>query len=591
MDRTRPPGERWRWISFPPCKGILDAWQKPAYQTQQIVCRAGSQTWKTAIMLMALAWSTKHRPVPKLWLTAKDDLAKDISQDRIHPTLERSPDLVDLLLYGKTEKTTYKIVTKLCTIDVSGAESATALEQNPYGEIFADECRNYDAGRLQKVRMRQRSYRDAKRALFSTPSLVSDDFDAECSIGSQNEWLFPCQGCGEQIGLVWDSKYSRLPDEIRRRSMFKFDKAGTEIWLECKCGHRHLDEPAVRRWILDKGCWVPMNTSTNPKERDPQVESFHWPAMLNPRVVWSDVLKGFRSAVALKDAGNLEDLKLWVNETLGEPWREGQHIEDTELVKASYRVDAVNVTGSDWKFLFMTCDVGLRDFWHIVRGWNGGAHTRLLSGGQVRYWQDLRDIAKRFGLVMRTRNDEGLAEGLCRRVFIDARYEDPSLQEVHREAAMQGWTCLLGVEKNYFEVELTGDTVDEKKKQRLLYSQPRYYDSKTGVGGSNDVVGIEFSFAEPTAQDILDELLSGKVGKLEYPEDFTAECTDGHRIRFTGDLYAQHMRNEPKLQKINKLTGQIEFYRKRIGPQHLRDCEKMQVVAASMPKLIGAIKD
>ena len=168
MDRTRPLGERWHAITFPPAKKILDAWQAPAYQVQEVVTRAGSQTWKSAIHMIALAWSVKFRPGPKLWLTAKDDLARDIS-DRIHSTLERSPDLKDLLLYGKTEKTTYKIITKLCSIDIAGCDSMTALEQNPYEEEFLDECRNYKPGRLQKARMRQRSYDNAKRALFSTP--------------------------------------------------------------------------------------------------------------------------------------------------------------------------------------------------------------------------------------------------------------------------------------------------------------------------------------------------------------------------------------------------------------------------------------
>ena len=587
MDRTRPAGERWRVVSCPWSKKILDKWQAPSSDIAQIVLRAGSQTWKTAIMLMALAWSVKHRPVPKLWLTVDDTKAKDVSLDRIHPTLERSPDLSDLLLYGKTEKTTYKIITKLCTIDVAGAESASVLEQNQYGEIFADECRNYKEGRLQKIRMRQRSYRDAKRALFSTPDKVSDEFDLQCNLGSQDEWLFPCMKCGTLIPLVWDKKYSRVPEPYRNKAMFRFEKDSNDIWLECACNHRHLDLPVTRRWILDHGDWVPMNESHNVEERDPKIFSCHWPAMLNPRVVWSDCLKGFRTAIALKNAGNVEDLKLWVNETLGEPWREGQHIEDTEAVKASYRLDAVHPEGKEFQVVLMTNDVGKRDFWHIVRGWNPGAHTRILSAGQLRYWQDIRDVAKKFGLTMTGRADSGLAEGECRRVAIDVRYEDPVEQEVHRTAAQEGWTCLMGVPKPYFELKNEEDEATDK--ERYLYSQPRFFDSKVGVGGDASVVGVEFAFAEPTAQDILDELWSGKVGQFEHPEDFELTLAGDGRIKFSADTYALHMRNEPKLSEVSKITGQLVFYRKRVGPQHLRDCEKMQVVMASMARCVASL--
>jgi len=573
MDRTRPPGERWHWESFPPCKQILDAWQAPSHQVRQVVIRAGSQTWKTAVMLIALAWSIKHRPVPKLWLTAKDDLAKDISMERLIPTLQRSPDLKDLLLDGRLDMTTWKVRTKLCTIDVAGADSATSLEQNPYGEIFSDECRNYKPGRVQKLKMRQRSFTDAKRALFSTPSMAGDEFDQECMMGSQNEWVFPCAKCGEKIALVWDKKYSRLPDWLRKKSMFTFEKDTNLIWLECQCGHRHMDDPATRRRILDSGEWITTNLATDPQHRDMTIESFHYPAQLNPRVSWADTLKGFRTAISLKNAGNVEDLKLWVNETLGEPWREGQHIEDSEVVKASYKLADVN-PASEFQFVFMTIDVGLREFWHVVRGWNEGAQTRLLSAGKVEYWQDLKTIAERFGLVLTGRNSEGLAEGLCRRVFIDANWEDPKTQEVHRTAAEMGWTALIGDGKPYFEVKWKDG--NEDKIDRFVYSEPRYYDSKTGVGGDRSLVGIEIRISDPTCQDILDELLAGRVGKFEYPTDIE-------------DVYAIHMRNEPKLSRVSPKDGQIEFYRKRTGDQHLRDCEKMGVAAAAMAGVVAAL--
>lgn len=577
MDRTRPPGERWHLVTSPWFKKILDCWQRS--EVQEIVVRAGSQTWKTTLFLLALAWSVRHRPVPKLWLTAKDDLAKDISQDRIQPTLERSPDLCDLLLDNRLDKTTYKIRTKLCTIDIGGAESSTALEQNPYGEIFADECRNYPAGYLQKLRMRQRNYRDAKRALFSTPSMVGDEFDQRFNIGSQDEWMFPCMKCGEMIPLVWSSKYSRLPEPWNKKSQMTWDKEKGIVWLECKCGHAHYDTIEVRTHILHYGDWVPLFAAHKENRRDSAVASFHYPAMVNPKVVWWDCVKGFYSALELKDSGNVDDLKTFVNETLGESWREGQHIEDTEVLRATYRIQTATAV-AQWAYIFMTVDVGKYDFWHIVRGWNGGAESQILSAGQLRYWADVESIAQKFGLTLTGRTDDGLPEGNCRRVFIDARYEDQKLQEVHRKAAEMGWTCFVGTDKYFFEEtdEVSGDKV------RYLYSQPRYYDSRTGVGGDAAIVGVEFSIASSTLQDILDELLSGRVGKFEHPESFE----DGI-VSFDRDIYAIHMRNEPKLTRTSKTTGQMEFYRKRVGPQHLRDCEVMQLAAAAMPKLISGV--
>ena len=89
-DRTRPTGEKWQLSRTPWWKQILDDFQRD--DVREVVLMAGSQCSKTAGMLVALSWMVRHNPAPALWLTGNDDLARDASQERITPSLERCPD-------------------------------------------------------------------------------------------------------------------------------------------------------------------------------------------------------------------------------------------------------------------------------------------------------------------------------------------------------------------------------------------------------------------------------------------------------------------------------------------------------------------
>jgi len=570
MDRTRRRGEKWHLARTPWVKQILEDWQDP--EVRELVLCAAAGAAKTTPMQVVVAWQVAIDPCPIAWITCNEVLANDAATERVTPMLENTPDTAAMMLPGYRDKTLRKVRTKYCTIDIGAATQQSTFEQRRYRVFIGDECRKWDAGALSKAQNRQIGYEDAKRAFCSTAGLSGDEFDQHYMAGNKAEWFFPCMGCGQLITFVWSKEHTRLPEPYSKLAEVVYDEK--EMWLRCVgCNHSHRETAAVKRHILETGRWHDLVPDAARR-----IRSYHWTIFIAPWSQWNaEILPKWKLAVESLKVGNAEQIKEFVQETLAEAWEEGQEVEKRKLTMASYTVEQA---GSDWPFVFMTVDVGKYDFWHVVRGWKPGAQSRLLSGGQLRYWADVEHVAAKFGLVLTGRSEEGLAEGLCRRVFIDARYEDPVFQEVHRKAAEMGWTCFIDTDKPYFEV-LDEDNED-KVKLRFLYSEPRFYDSKTGVSGTADIKGVEFSIANPTAQDVLDELLTGKVGKFESPTDFT----DGP-VTFKRDLYALHLRNQPKLTRINKLTGHVEYYRKRIGPQHLRACEWQQVVAASMPKLIA----
>ena len=566
MDRTAAMQGRWKLSTTPWAVYALRAFQDPAIR--DMTSMACSQGAKTARALVCLAWLIKNAPGPVLWLTGDDDLAKKASQERIMPTLERCPPVKDLLSPSRCDNGIWTIRTSLCTVDISGAQSSTALEQNPYRWMLLDECRQFPEGSLQKVEKRQRTYPNGKRFKFSTPAESGDEFHESFRAGTQCEWVFPCMGCGEWLPLVWNVKFSMLPEEWRTKGMIRWDEneltrpsgrwnsdelVKTIRYECCKCNHHHRDSARVRRHILDAGRYESMNLNA-PKEK----WSEHWNAMLPGWIRWRDLVDEFLAALELEKVGNTEPLKVFVCETLAEPWSEGQQYDRKDVITAGYHLGVVTEL-KEWEFIFLMVDVQAYDFWHVVRGWKSNGDSRLLSRGRLSTWGDIRDKAKEFSLT----------DAQAKFVYLDSRFKGV---EVRREAAMQGWTCLMGEDRRNYSHQSRGHVVHR------IYSEPRVIDPSIGTSDAGGRPCVEFLFGDTSAQDLLQRQLDGIGTKFDIPGD-------------VGDEYQKQIRNEVKVLRKNKITGREGWEWKRIGPNHLRDCEKMGVVAACMTGLLMEIPE
>ena len=479
MDRTHSPGTVWQLTRAPYAKKIMDAWQSDT--VAEVVLRAGSKCGKTTPLLMCLAWSMKNRPVPKLWLSGDDQLAQDAAEEYIHPVFERCPDLAGTLLSDRIHKKLLRIRTLLCTLHIRGAKGETVLEQMSYGEILADEFRQFPSGSYMKLTKRQRNFLDAKRALFSTPNAFGDEFDARFLIGSQNEWMFPCEGCGDMIPIIFNPKYSQLPDAWRDKSMIMFPD-GETCWLECHCNHRHFNISGTRRWIVDRGDWVPLNVSNNPKIRDPWVESFHWNAFLPPDLAWKPHVDEFRQAMNFCDNGYYEPLRIFVRETLGDSWREGTQFDKKEIGLSAFSIK--DPVSADWQFIGLTVDVQQLSFWFTVFGWRKDGSARLLDCGEIFSESEIVEKQKEFGI----RNPHF--------VFLDAAWSPK--RRVHKLCAKYGWTALVGKDRPNFPHH---DHRTNKTTFRL-YSEKHRVDCGLGLHKSDQskqrkLVCVFFYFSAP----------------------------------------------------------------------------------------------
>jgi hypothetical protein len=535
MDRTRPAGERWQLSRTPWWKQPLDDFRDD--NVREIVIMAGSQCSKTAGMLVALAWAVKNCPAPMLWITGNDDLAKDASQERVTPTLERCPDSAPLLLNNRLDKTTWKIRCKTCTVDIAGAQSSTALEQNPYRFVFGDEVRQWPTGSLQKVEKRQRSFGDAKRCFFSTPMLKGDEFHQRYLAGTQCEWVWPCMKCGAENKLEWKALvYEHTASD-------GMDAIAGPV-IRCSCGVYHPDSPTIRRHIIERGHWQAQNPS-------PQVGvvSYHWNALLPPWVRWADLVAEWKQANDHLKRGNPEPLKVFVCETLGEPWEEREIEADPKALndrRGEYdRGDAWEglLTRADGAAArFLAADVQQDVIYWRCRLFGKDGESRGHGWGRCFTFAELDTEAKRLGVPPYF-------------VGVDSGYRTT---EVYRACAQYGWKAMKGEDKQEFIVDEPG-----VGRVRRCWNRSQA-DPHAGTAQAGRVIVPLYLFADAAMQDMLALHMAGKAGSWSYERDAGSD--------YVAQLLSEEKRPDPK-------TGKVEWHRIRRA-NHLRDCEKMVLVLA-----------
>lgn len=574
LDRSQPHGAKWQLSRAPWTRQILEDYQRR--DVEELVLMAPSQGGKTAPMLIALAWTTSHQPAPTLWLTGDDNLSKTACEERVIPTLERCPDCEGLVPDDRFHKTIRKVRTKFCTIDIAGAQSATVLEQNPYARIFADECRQYPPGSLQKLEKRQRSYTEAKRALFSTPEKVGDEFDERYKAGTQNEWVWPCIGCGSELRLNWkELRYGNSNDntggngDAGETRCEQSRAAIGAISIRCAaCGRYHPDQPVVRRHIVETGHWEAQNP--NPA---PGVSSYHWNALLPPWIKWRSLVEEWKRANELMKYGNVEPLKVFVCETLGEPWEDRGDVETMERRQALLleRRRQYDVTG-EWADeaahprqnhiqRFIGVDVQADVFYWRCRRFGRGGVSRGMTMGRCFSFEELEGVRVELNVPPLY-------------VMIDSGFRT---QEVYRACARYGWTAIKGDEKEYFTRSVDG-------KQTRNVWQPSQAVPHTESGAAMTRTIPLFIWSNPALKDMLELYMNGGAGDWQI---------EWEGSRFRGALlplgeYRRHLLAEEKRKRVDNKTGDVELYWHKTGDDHWRDAELHCLVGAMASGVLSA---
>ncbi len=351
QEASAEPG-RWNTERAPYQREILDAINDG--RCEEIIIMSSAQVGKTEIILNIIGYYIAYDPSPILCLQPTLEMAQTFSKDRLAPMLRDTPVLRGKVKDVRSRDSGNTILHKVFPgghITMVGANSAAGLASRPIKIVLMDEIDRYPASAgtegnpIKLAEKRTTTFWNRKKVKVSTPTIKGrSQIETEFLSSSKEEWCVPCPCCGKYQPYEWG------------RIHF------SDVTMECKFCMERFSE---REWKENSGKWVA--AAENPKKR-----GFHLNELASPWKHWEEIIDEFREAnKQLKEHGNVESMKTWINTTLGETWEEkGDAADEDVLLKRRERYTADLPDG----VLLVTAGVDVQDdrFEIEITGWGKG---------------------------------------------------------------------------------------------------------------------------------------------------------------------------------------------------------------------------
>jgi hypothetical protein len=522
-----------------------------------IVVRCSAQSSKTQMILNLICYDAVEDPGPEMYVMANKEDAEEFVRDRFGPTLENCKPANELLLRGSKLNFTFKTM----PLYFVGAGSPAKLQGKPIKRLKLDEVRNYPPGALNTVLKRVRAFSAlAQVFIVSTPDKKKDVLDLAFEQGDQRTPHFPCPSCGhiQQLRfaqLKWDTNEKTRPD-----GKWNFDELANTIRFECeneKCKYPIRDTPSERKLICRTSRYIRMNPNAPVHH-----VSFTWNALLPWWVSWRSIAEEFLNARISARHGDINPMKTFINETLGESWEDSLGvIQDFGFLEARKDVYEYGEKWSEGARKFMAADKqesGGEHYWYVIREFAQGGKSRLLGNGRANTKPELEEIRKTYGVP-------------ALNSIVDSGYE---AQDVYRFCMATGWKAFKGDDTQFYIVPRT-DPRDPNKmilvRQIWRKTVAVVYNAQTRMRIGNLPL---YTFASGPTKELLMEYMKGLVGAWTIPKETELE-------------YMKQVCGERR-EAVADPKGAIHFIWKRTGPNHFFDCEQMILIGAIISKTISA---
>lgn len=351
-EASAEPGQ-WNTDRAPYQRTIMDAINNA--ECEEVVIMSSAQVGKTEILNNIIGYYIDYDPSPILCLQPTLEMAQTFSKDRLAPMLRDTPALRGRVKDVKSKDSGNTILHKKFPgghITMVGANSAQGLASRPIKIVLMDEIDRYPASAgtegnpIKLAEKRTTTFWNRKKIKVSTPTIKGiSQIESEYELSSKEQWCVPCPCCGRYQPYEWG------------RIHF------SDVTMECKfCSERFTEV----EWKENTGKFIAQNPQ-NKKKR-----GFHLNEMASPWKPWEDIIADFREAQRdMKEKGNVEKMKVWINTSLGETWEEkGESADDDVLLKRRELYTADLPDG----VLLITAGVDVQDdrFEIEVTGWGKG---------------------------------------------------------------------------------------------------------------------------------------------------------------------------------------------------------------------------
>lgn len=593
LDNTSPIQGPYRIANSPQLLEPLLAFQD---ESVRMVTTAGpNQGGRTKAMEGASMWAIINRPGPMQWNTSKDESAKEFAEQRWWPAAKTCEAVMSKVRIERIRSATF---TDGMPFKIQGC-AETNLEEKSIMTQFNDECSQWPVGRLKIAHKRCNiAYAwNYKAWNGSWAGVDGDDFHLLWRSGSQEDWHWKCPKCkkwlypkwgkrGEPGGVKWDDNKTTRPNGRD----WDFDAVRQTVRYQCEhCLAEFPDTSKSRRILNEHAQYVRMYEGAPSWHRSFRfnILSVNWPG-----ITWGQWVEEFLTAVGqFRRYGNIEPLKTFWTRLMVEWWDESKHIMGRQrMVLADYQLTGdggLNIYAkSQWEgeaIRFIANDKQEWGYPFVIRACKPSGETRLIDRGVseddcLRSYDEIEAKAAEFGV-----------DKQC--VLIDSAYE---AREVYAQAAMRGWTCMRGVDREPFkhikEVRNPISTVLERITIELPYSQIVWCDAFTGSaqqqsnrrirGGPAPRLARRYDWINLHIKNLLAAFKEGSALYWGIPSDVGAE-------------YIRQINSEIRHTIINARGRRTDWWSNTNAegtgtkrPNHAWDCECMILVAMCLQRLI-----
>lgn len=389
----------YRTSRTPYMQAVMDA-LSPAHPARRVVFPKAAQVGATEAGNNWVGHCVHIAPGPFLLVQPTVDMAKRLSQQRLEPLIDESPELRARVLPSRSRDSGNTVLSKRFpggVLLITGANSAVGLRSMPARNVFLDEVDAYpgdldgegDPVALAEARTISFGHR-AKMFLASTPTIAGlSRIEREWELSDQRRYHVPCPHCG---GLQW-LKFERL----------RWPKGRPEdVAYVCE----HCEEPIEERHktaMMDPehgACWIATaDAETVARAQRSGVVGFHISGLYSPLgwLSWEDIAAQWEDA-----QGNDAALKTFKNTILGETWQEKGEAPDWQRLYDRREAGSLGVVPAGAVVLTAGADVQRDRIEVDVWGWGRNLQSWLvdhivIEGDTSRpeIWTRLTDILPR----------------------------------------------------------------------------------------------------------------------------------------------------------------------------------------------------
>lgn len=412
LDESSNFSGRWSNDVTPYLVGIMDAFNDP--YVQEINFCKPTQVGGTEAMLNMLGWIIMSNPSPTMIVYPSDDLAKDTSNDRLKPSLTKTPEINERFYPNSSKELNLKF--RGMKIYLRGSGSPGKLASKAIKYLFFDEIDKMDGAskkeaspyNLAKERTRTFTY-SKKIYTCSTPTLKTNYvWQIHEEADEQRQYFVPCPHCGEYITFAF--KQIKFPSE---EGMSNEERAEQAVYVCQECGCLITDKDKIK--MLRRGEWRDTKKTCEGK---PRKVSFWLNALYSRFLTWKEIAMEF-----LDSKEDPEKLQNFVNSWLAEPWEDTRLRTNADLM-LEHQTQTKEFVVPDWaKMLTAGVDVQENCLYWTIRAWGDFLTSQNISHGQAFSFTELERI---MNLEYRTEDGSPMVISLA---LIDSGYNADSVYD------------------------------------------------------------------------------------------------------------------------------------------------------------------